>query len=116
MATASVSEADLDELRNRFGGRLLRPGDAGYDDARSIFNSMVDRRPALIAQCESAGDVQAAVDFARESGLPTAVLGGGHSVSGKSLVDDGIVIDLRRMNRSRSIPARGPRPWAAAPR
>jgi FAD/FMN-containing dehydrogenase len=98
MATASVSEADLDELRNRFGGRLLRPGDAGYDDARSIFNSMVDRRPALIAQCESAGDVQAAVDFARESGLPTAVLGGGHSVSGKSLVDDGIVIDLRRMN------------------
>jgi FAD/FMN-containing dehydrogenase len=98
MATTSVSDADLGEFRSKFGGELLRPGDAGYDEARGIFNSMIDRRPALIAQCASVGDVRAAVDFARESGLPTAVRGGGHSVSGKSLCDDGIVIDLRRMN------------------
>jgi FAD/FMN-containing dehydrogenase len=98
MTTTSVSDTDLGELRSRFGGDLLRPGDPGYDDARSIFNSMIERRPALIAQCESVADVQAAVDFARESGLPTAVRCGGHSVSGKSLCDDGIVIDLRRIN------------------
>jgi FAD/FMN-containing dehydrogenase len=98
MTTNTVDDADLGELRSRFGGELLRPGDAGYDDARSIFNSMIDRRPALIAQCTSVGDVQAAVDFARDSGLPTAVRCGGHSVAGKSLCDDGIVIDLRHMN------------------
>jgi FAD/FMN-containing dehydrogenase len=98
MTTTSVSDTDLGELRSKFGGHLLRPGEAGYDNARSIFNSMIDRRPALIAQCESVGDVQAAVDFAGDSGLPTAVRCGGHSVSGKSLVEDGIVIDLSRMN------------------
>jgi FAD/FMN-containing dehydrogenase len=98
MATTGVSDSDLGEFRSRFRGELVRPGDAGYDDARSIFNSMIDRRPALIAQCESVGDVQAAVDFARDTRLPLAVRCGGHSVSGKSLCDDGIMIDLRRMN------------------
>jgi FAD/FMN-containing dehydrogenase len=99
MTTTSIGDADLGELRGRFGGDLLRPGDSGYDDARSIFNAMIDRRPAVIAQCGSVEDVQAAVNFAREMGSPPAVRGGGHSVAGKSLCDDGIVIDLRRMNR-----------------
>ncbi|MGH2961840.1 MAG: FAD-binding oxidoreductase [Solirubrobacterales bacterium] len=93
-----LSDAQVDELGGKFEGVLLRPGGPGYDDARAIFNSMIDRRPALIAQCASAADVQAVLELARGSGLPTAVRGGGHSVAGKSLCDDGIVIDLRRMN------------------
>jgi len=94
----TLSDADLDGIRQTFAGELIRAEDTGYDDARAIFNSMIDKRPALIAQCAGVEDVRAAVELARTSGLPTAVRGGGHSVAGKSLCDDGIVIDLRRMN------------------
>ena len=83
---------------DNFGGALLRAGDDGYEDARAIFNSMIDRRPALIAQCESTEDVRAALAHAAATGLEVAVRSGGHSVAGASSVDDGLVIDLRRMN------------------
>ncbi|MFZ0141198.1 MAG: FAD-binding oxidoreductase [Aeromicrobium sp.] len=81
-----------------FGGNLLEDGDDGYDDARSIFNAMIDRRPALIAQCESVSDVQAALAHAQANGLEIAIRSGGHSVAGASSVDGGLVIDMRRMN------------------
>ena len=81
-----------------FGGNLLDDGDDGYDDARSIFNAMIDRRPALIAQCESVSDVQAALAHAQANGLEIAIRSGGHSVAGASSVDGGLVIDMRRMN------------------
>lgn len=89
-----MSETTLDD----FGGLVLRAGDDGYDDARTIFNAMIDRHPALIAQCQSVADVQAALAHAKASGLEVAIRAGGHSVTGASAVDGGLVIDLRRMN------------------
>ena len=77
--------------------RVLRPGDDGYDEARLSFNSMVDRRPAVIVQAASTDDVVAAVRGAREAGLPVAIRGGGHSVSGHAIAEGALVMDLRRM-------------------
>ncbi|WP_432941059.1 FAD-binding oxidoreductase [Kribbella sp. CA-253562] len=81
-----------------FGGRLLRAGDPDYEQARTVFNAMVDKRPALIAQCESAADVSAAVRYGVEQGLEIAVRGGGHGVAGTGVSDGGLVVDLRRLN------------------
>lgn len=87
------------ELGNRLHGRLLMPGAPGYDDARRIFNAMIDRHPAAIARCADTGDVVASVLFARQGDIPVSVLGGGHGVAGDSLIDDGLVIDLSHMKR-----------------
>lgn len=81
-----------------FGGPVLRPGDSAYDDAREIFNSMIDKHPTLIAQCESVGDVASALRYGVEKGLEIAVRSGGHSVAGASLTEGGLVIDLRRLH------------------
>jgi FAD/FMN-containing dehydrogenase len=78
-------------------GPVLQPGDPGYDDARAIWNAMIDRRPALIVRCAGTADVVAAVNFARENGLPLAVKGGGHNIAGSALCEDGLVIDLSPM-------------------
>jgi FAD/FMN-containing dehydrogenase len=78
-----------------FDGRVLRPGDPGYDAARAVFNGMIDRRPALIARCSSPTDVAATLRFARAAGLPLSVYGGGHGVTGSAVVDGGVVCDLR---------------------
>src|SRR6201989_2884849 len=77
-----------------FSGQLIGPEQPGYDEGCRVFNAMIDRRPALIARCASTADVVAAVHAAREHGLAVAVRGGGHSFSGLSTCDDGIVIDL----------------------
>jgi FAD/FMN-containing dehydrogenase len=87
----------LDELRRSLAGAVIGPEDAGYDDARRCFNALVDRRPAVIAQCVGAGDVAAAFDFARAHGLEVAVRGGGHNPAGHCVLDGGLVIDLSPM-------------------
>jgi FAD/FMN-containing dehydrogenase len=87
----------LDELAGNFGGELLQSKDAGYDEARAIFNGMIDRRPAVIARCTGVADVIAAVNFARDNDLVIAVKGGGHGVPGYSVCDDGVMIDLAPM-------------------
>jgi FAD/FMN-containing dehydrogenase len=81
----------------RFSGTLIAPDDPRYDDARELFNSMIETRPALIAQCETPADVAAALAFAGDAGLEIAVRAGGHSVAGQSSVEGGIVIDVRPM-------------------
>jgi FAD/FMN-containing dehydrogenase len=89
-----------------FGGELLRDGDPGYDDARRVFNAGVDRRPAVIARCTGVADVIDALALAREHGLDVSVKGGGHAVAGHAIVEDGLTIDLRPMNRVRVDPER----------
>jgi FAD/FMN-containing dehydrogenase len=84
---------------DEFAGAILTPGDAGYDDARAVFNGAIDRRPAVIAQVSDAHDVAAALRHARAEGLAVAVRCGGHSGAGFGVIDDGIVIDVRRLKR-----------------
>jgi FAD/FMN-containing dehydrogenase len=104
-STATIDAATLDSLRAGFRGPLLLPTDPEYDDARQIWNAMIDRRPAVIARCTGTADVVAAVRFARQHGLRVAVRGGGHSAAGKAVVDDGLVIDLSLMKGVRVDPA-----------
>jgi FAD/FMN-containing dehydrogenase len=89
-----------------FDGDLLEPGDTGYDGARRLWNVMIDKRPAVVARCRSAKDVVAALAHARAEGLEVAVRGGGHSISGLSSTDGGIMIDLQPMNRVEVDPER----------
>jgi hypothetical protein len=94
----------LQELRARFRGALLRPGEEGYDEARRIWNGAIDRRPALIARCAGADDVAVAVRFAREHDLLVSVRGGGHAVAGHAVCDGGLMIDLSLMKAVRVDP------------
>jgi FAD/FMN-containing dehydrogenase len=89
-----LEDAAVGALGAAFRGELIRPGEERYDDARRVWNGMVDKRPAVIARCTGVADVVAAVTFAREHGLLVAVRGGGHNVAGHAVCDDGIVIDL----------------------
>jgi FAD/FMN-containing dehydrogenase len=82
-----------------FKGQLIEPWAGNYDEARKLWNGMVDRRPALIARCTNVTDVIAAVGFGREQNLVIAIKGGGHNVTGNAMCDGGIVIDLSRMRR-----------------
>jgi FAD/FMN-containing dehydrogenase len=80
-----------------FKGPIFRPGEEGYDEARQVFNGMIDRRPVMIARCTDADDVVAVVNLAREQNLPLSVYGGGHGVTGSAVVDAGICADMRGM-------------------
>jgi FAD/FMN-containing dehydrogenase len=100
-----MSGMTMEQLRERARGAVIGLGDDGYEDARVVYNAMIDRRPRVVVRCSDAGDVIAAVDFARENGLDLAVRGGGHSVPGFGTVDDGVVADLSGMRGVRVDPA-----------
>jgi FAD/FMN-containing dehydrogenase len=97
MANTVGSALAIDELASSFSGELLRPGDAGYQEARTVWNGCYDRHPALIARCHTAGDVSAAVRFGVQNGLTVAVRAGGHSAQGYGVWDDALVIDVSPM-------------------
>jgi hypothetical protein len=99
-----IGTTTVDGLRNRFRGALLRPGEEGYDEARRVWNGAIDRRPALIARCAGSDDVAEAVRFARAHDLLVSVRGGGHSVAGHGVCDDGLMIDLSLMKAVRVDP------------
>ena len=98
---ATVDASAIQTLRSALRGELISPGDPGYDPARTIFNAMIDKRPALIARCAGASDVVECVRFARDRQLIVSVRGTGHNVAGLSISDDGFVIDLSRMKSVR---------------
>ena len=101
-----MDETALGAFGSEFRGELFRPGDGGYDEARRLYNGMIDKRPALIARCADASDVVAAVNFGRDQGLTIAVRGGGHSGAGLGSVDGGLMIDLSAMRAVDVDPAR----------
>src|SRR3954469_2982383 len=109
MATSTATGAGLitDEFRATFRGELIEPGDPGYDDARAVYNGMIDRQPRVIARCMDAADVIAAVNLARDSGTLLTVRGGGHNAGGLGVWDDALVIDLSQMRGVRVDPAKG---------
>ena len=102
----AVGAGELSRLTDGFAGEIVRPDDAGYDAARAVWNSMIDRRPALIVRPTGNEDVAAAIRFAREQDLVIAVRCGGHSIPGFSTCDDGIVIDLSLMRGAAVDPER----------
>jgi FAD/FMN-containing dehydrogenase len=100
----TIGREEIDALRSRLRGDLVTPASPEYDEARRIWNAMIDRRPGLIVRCANADDVVHAVRFAREHGLLTAVRGGGHNIAGSGLCDGGLVIDLTPMKSVRIDP------------
>lgn len=101
----ALQEATVHAFKTSLRGALLCPGDDGYDAARTVYNAMIDRRPALIARCAGAADVIAGVQFARAHNLLVSVRGGGHNVAGNAVCDGGLMLDLSPMQGIRVDPA-----------
>jgi FAD/FMN-containing dehydrogenase len=95
----------IQEFRGQFRGTVQEPGDGGYDEARKVYNAMIDRKPRLIAQCTDVADVMAAVRMAKANDLRVSVRGGGHNAAGLGVCDDGLVIDLAPINYVRVEPS-----------
>ncbi|MFC7044654.1 FAD-binding oxidoreductase [Halobacteriaceae archaeon GCM10025711] len=93
-----IDESTVDELRASYRGEILLSGDDGYDDARTVWNAMIDRKPGIIARCAGTSDVITAVNYARENDLLVSVKGAGHNIAGNAVCDDGLMIDLSAMD------------------
>jgi FAD/FMN-containing dehydrogenase len=99
-----LDEATVEQFKTGLRGELIQPADPSYDEARKVFNGMIDKHPALIARCADVADVIASVNFARENDVLLAVRGGGHNGAGWAVADDGLVIDLSAMRGIRVEP------------
>lgn len=96
-----LEKSKVDKLRNAVKGRIILPGDSDYDEVRAIWNGMIDRKPAIIVQCDSPADVPHAIRFARDNSLELSARGGGHHIAGNSIVEDGLTIDFSDMREVR---------------
>lgn len=105
-AETAINGAAVDAFEASLGGEMLRPGDARYDEARRVWNGMIDKRPALIARCAGVADVMRTVDFARTHELLVSVRGGGHNVAGNAVCEGGLMIDLAGMRSVHVDPVR----------
>ena len=95
----------ISKMKANLRGRVILPGDQDYNEARKVYNGMIDKHPKLIVYCANAADVRLAVEFARENDLVLAVRGGGHNGAGLATCDDGMVIDLSQMKGVRFDPS-----------
>lgn len=102
----SIDTTPIDKLKSEFRGSLIMPEDPGYDEARKLYNAMIDKQPAVIAQCVDTADVIAAMNFGHDNDLEIAIRGGGHNGAGLGSCDGGLVIDLSRMRGVRVDPER----------
>src|SRR5271170_7136277 len=98
-------EQAITEFRGQFRGAVIEAGDAAYDEARKVYNGMIDRKPRLIAKCTDVADVMAAVKMAKANDLRVSIRGGGHNAAGLGVCDDGLVIDLSPINYVRVDPS-----------
>src|SRR5690606_13344655 len=103
--TTQIEAAEIEALAGRLRGTVLLPDNAAYDEARSVWNAMIDRKPGLIVRCLGASDVVQAVRFAREHNLLLSVRGGGHNIAGNAVCDGGLLIDLTQMRSVRVDPS-----------
>jgi FAD/FMN-containing dehydrogenase len=119
MSSTTSAQLDTSTLETQVRGELIRSGDEGYDEARAVYNAMIDRRPAVIARATDVADVVSVVNFAREAGAELAVRCGGHNVAGFGTVDSGVVLDLSPMTgirvepEARIVTAQGGCTWGA---
>jgi len=90
---------DINSLKSEFRGQIIQPGDSNYDEARKIWNAMVDCKPALIAQVSGADDVSSAIKFAQANKLDITIRGAGHNIAGNSICNDGLMIDFSNMKK-----------------
>ena len=104
MTMSVIATAAYDELAAAVRGELIRPEDPGYDEARAVYNAMIDKHPAAMARCRDAADVVTCVRFAREHGIELAVRGGGHNAAGLGVADDALVVDLSGMRSTTVSP------------
>jgi FAD/FMN-containing dehydrogenase len=102
---ATLTDDSISQLKAKLRGRLIAPNDSDYDDARKVYNAMIDKRPRLIAKCVDVTDVISCVNFARDNNVLLSIRSGGHNAGGLGIADDALVIDLSGIKYTRVDPA-----------